>query len=190
MVDNFLQNYPHNHKSKFTNLHKIYDIPLESANEDNNKPNDPNDPDNENKDFFKKITVEVIKQSLEHFDLDHHEDGDHNGHTKLKHIERDEAWLKQRLIDEPWIDAASSYPDKETAERVIKEIMSNKAHEIADWANEVDVGKQKPFASSFNNNIGQGVKPGISTTIPMNKALVVIRKTKDGLKIITSYPVE
>jgi endonuclease YncB( thermonuclease family) len=27
MVDNFLQNYPHNHKSKFTNLHKIYDIP-------------------------------------------------------------------------------------------------------------------------------------------------------------------
>ncbi|MGF6972331.1 hypothetical protein QFZ94_000758 [Paraburkholderia sp. JPY465] len=31
------------------------------------------------------------------------------GHTLLKHVGKDEAWLRQRLIDEPWIPAATSF---------------------------------------------------------------------------------
>ncbi|WP_157874721.1 RNase A-like domain-containing protein [Paraburkholderia atlantica] len=56
------------------------------------------------------------------------------GHTLLKHVGKDEAWLRQRLKDEPWIPAATSFKDQRTAERAISEVMMADADRIRLWA--------------------------------------------------------
>ncbi|MBN3845784.1 hypothetical protein G3N58_02925 [Paraburkholderia sp. Ac-20342] len=55
------------------------------------------------------------------------------GHT-LKHVDKDEAWLKEQLRRGPYIPAASSFTDIRQAEWAIAEAMRANVTKIETWA--------------------------------------------------------
>jgi hypothetical protein len=56
------------------------------------------------------------------------------GHTILKHVEKDEAWLRTRLEREPMRKVVSSFRSLEQAERAISEALQSDAARIRAWA--------------------------------------------------------
>ncbi|AIL65997.1 hypothetical protein NOVO_08370 [Rickettsiales bacterium Ac37b] len=129
------------------------------------------------------------------FDIKNHEGQAHKGHTEYKHIGRDIDYLSGRFAEHKQktgkdLTGSTTYPDYETANKVVKGILEQNEKAFVDWIKNAAVGKSQEFIGSFTENIGEGLKPGETRLTPRNKAVVRILKTQDGPKIITSFPVE
>ncbi|MGF6932217.1 hypothetical protein OKW41_001356 [Paraburkholderia sp. UCT70] len=55
------------------------------------------------------------------------------GHTILKHVEKDEAWLRERLEREPQKRVASSFHSLQVAELAISDVMNSNTLKIQSW---------------------------------------------------------
>ncbi|SMG60815.1 RNase A-like domain-containing protein [Paraburkholderia susongensis] len=65
------------------------------------------------------------------------------GHTILKHVEKDETWLRNRLKHEPKRTTVSSFRSIESAEWAISEVMQHNASRIQAWTQ--STARSKPL---------------------------------------------
>ncbi|MDP2571613.1 RNase A-like domain-containing protein [Vibrio penaeicida] len=56
-----------------------------------------------------------------------------DGHTIRRHVGRTDEQLLQRLDTEPDILGSSTYPDLETAQRAVGDVLSRNSDNVQDW---------------------------------------------------------
>ena len=76
-------------------------------------------------------------------------DEQRGGHSLARHVGRADDQLRQRLRDQPNISAASTYPDRETAERVVESVLEESADRNSLWTGGGARGRISRFASSI-----------------------------------------
>jgi hypothetical protein len=139
----------------------------------------------------KGIEFEKIKEYFESFDLKKH-DEEFRGHTLEKHVAKSFDWLDGRLSGDRHMKFASAYTDVETANKVIKEIVTENEQKIKDWLEKNEEKKRLSLNKTFDKTIGSILTKGGKKTVDCNIGVVVLKRTDRHAKsffIITSYPV-
>lgn len=114
------------------------------------------------------------------------------GHTLARHVGRSDAQLRQRLRDQPNISAASTYPDRETAELVVGRILELQADRVRSWARRR--GSRPNLAVRVADlrgpPVGRVLERGDRTPRPARGAVVVLRwdLRAGSFYVLTSYP--
>ncbi|PCM44854.1 RNase A-like domain-containing protein [Marinobacter sp. ANT_B65] len=112
------------------------------------------------------------------------------GHTIRKHVGRTDQQLLQRFEAEPDILGSSTYPDIETAQRVIGDVLSRNQSNIQDWL----TNSPKPRLSlneTLEYEIGRVIPQGDTLSQSSNKSFVLLIKdplTPKGYRVHTSFP--
>jgi hypothetical protein len=112
------------------------------------------------------------------------------GHTLQRHVGRSDADLIERLRREPQISSASTYTDRDTAERVIAAALQSDNRALATWRRRR--GRRPNFVVRYRADhvIGRSVARGHSNAVPCDRAVIVLR-WDDGRQrdyVLTSYP--
>ena len=111
------------------------------------------------------------------------------GHTLARHVGRTDAQLRERLDNEPGISAASTYTDRQTAERVVAQALDDGARRIDAWTAR---GRARPNLTLNvhvpDAPIGRSLSRRGRAVEPCHDALVVLRARGDGFYVLTSYP--
>ena len=120
--------------------------------------------------------------------LTDHEDLAHGGHTKALHVGLSEKKLKERIANDPSKKIASTYTNEKVAESVISEVLSKSKNvsKIEKWLK--NTKPKLEVSGNLRREIGYGVNKN-GEVIKMNKATVILIKTKNGVKIETSHPI-
>jgi hypothetical protein len=117
------------------------------------------------------------------------QDDAEGGHTLRKHVGKSDSDLKQRLAREHSISAASTYTDRETAERVVGTTLNQQRDKIQRW---LELGGEHPnlvLDYAGDQPIGRTMRRGAATSTPCAKAVVVLRYAGGGqYYVLTSYP--
>ena len=115
------------------------------------------------------------------------------GHTLARHVGRTDAQLRDRLRREPGISAASTYGDRETAERVVGATLAWAGTRLRDWAGRE--GRRPNLALNYTGGaqgrpIGRSLRRGASGPQPCVDAVVVLRwdERRGDFYVLTSYP--
>ena len=112
------------------------------------------------------------------------------GHTLQRHVGKSDADLIERLRREPQISSASTYTDRETAERVIAAALRSDNRAFATWRERT--GRRPNFVLRYHADhvIGRSVARGHSNVVPCHRAVVVLRwdDRRDRYYVLTSYP--
>ena len=114
------------------------------------------------------------------------------GHTLARHIGRSDAELKERLRREPNISAASTYPDRATAERVVASALARSRARVDQWL--ARKGSRPNLVldyhgSSGDEPIGRSLPRRSPQPVPCSDAVVVLRwDGQRGFVVLTSYP--
>ena len=125
--------------------------------------------------------------------LDFHEGRSHDGHTLSKHVSKGD--LKQDVKymvgrnAEDNVPISSMYPSKEIAEKVTNEVLLHNEAPILKWFKNKHFGSGKGFEFDFKQTIGYGVRKDVNNLETLKKGYVYLKKTKDGIKIQSSYPI-
>ncbi len=117
--------------------------------------------------------------------------GKKKGHTIEKHVDKSEAYLKERLAIESNIKSASTFFNKEIGNRVQLSFLRRYKSEINTW---LKSSNTKPFVREFEMPIdvgrvkGRGKASSVQTT---NKVRVVVIKDESpkGWRFETSFPI-
>ncbi|MCC8403614.1 hypothetical protein LJ655_17235 [Paraburkholderia sp. MMS20-SJTN17] len=110
------------------------------------------------------------------------------GHTLLKHVERTEAQLSERLLKEPWRDRVSSFTNIAAAEWAISETMQANAIAIRSWA--ASPARDLALKKDVGRNVGYTLLKESGKLIDSSKVTVVLRHKKyNGMPyfILTAY---
>lgn len=114
------------------------------------------------------------------------------GHTLQRHVGKTDADLIARLRREPQISSASTYTDRATAERVVGDALRSGNRAFAAWRERS--GRKPNFVLRYHADrvIGRSVGRGQTTSVPCNRALVVLRwdERRARYYVLTSYPEE
>lgn len=116
----------------------------------------------------------------------------HGGHTLTRHVGRTDDQLRQRLRDQPNISAASTYPDRETAELVVARAIEASADRIRSWTGRQ--GSRPNLAVRVDDPrgppVGRVLERGARTPQPAHGAVVVLRwdERQRAFYVLTSYP--
>jgi len=113
------------------------------------------------------------------------------GHTLSKHVGRTDDELRQRLAREQNITAASTYTDRETAERVVGTVLEQNRDKIARWLSRP--GRHPNLVLDYDGDpahaIGRTLRRGENTPQPCSHAVVILRWRGDSeYYVLTSYP--
>ncbi|MCC8393558.1 hypothetical protein LJ656_13245 [Paraburkholderia sp. MMS20-SJTR3] len=112
------------------------------------------------------------------------------GHTLLKHVGKDEAWLRDRLRREPFRRVVSSFTTVEQAERAISETLRANAAFIETWARSPNRKNIEKVSKVVPGDIGYGVTRSTGKLTRMNKVFVALKyETYNGMPyyILTAY---
>jgi len=112
------------------------------------------------------------------------------GHTLQRHVGKSDADLIARLKREPQISSASTYTDRETAERIVGAALLTSNRAFAAWRDRT--GRRPNFVLRYHADhvIGRSMARGHSQAEPCDHAVVVLR-WEDGRQqyyVLTSYP--
>lgn len=123
------------------------------------------------------------------WDIDLERDEGRGGHTIAKHVGRTDAQLQARLRRES-IAAASTYPDLETAERVVQRTLDENARRVQVW---IDRRVPKPNLAIRHRArdglpTGRILGRGETRSKDAHGAVVVLRWRGRGWYVLTSYP--
>jgi hypothetical protein len=111
------------------------------------------------------------------------------GHTLSKHVGRSDAQLRERLRREPRIAAASTWTDRETAERVVARALSQSRVRIDRWVARSGRGPNLVLDYHARDPIGRSLRRGDRTVRPCFDAVVVLKADGEGRYfVLTSYP--
>jgi hypothetical protein len=112
------------------------------------------------------------------------------GHTLKRHVGRTDDQLRERLQHEKNISAASTYSDRETAERVVGTAIQNNRDKVQRW---MERGERRPNLvldyTEPSDAIGRVMNRGAMGSVPCDHAIMVLRA--DGATdyyVLTSYP--
>lgn len=112
------------------------------------------------------------------------------GHTIILHVAKSDAELRQRLVNEPWLSFASTFPDLKTAEQIVNHVIQTYQPAFAAWLS-AKKGR-KNFDHDMGNRIGHSIARGASSASPRTKACVIVDwvKTMTGQSfVLTAYPI-
>ena len=119
------------------------------------------------------------------------------GHSIEKHVAKSEGWLRQRLLDEPFTEVASSFRNYETANRIVGGAIKENAAKIEEWMANKSVKplKLKVFSDESIGIVlerGKGGSVGLKTALETNKSEIILVKdiTPNGWHVLTSYPIK
>jgi hypothetical protein len=120
-------------------------------------------------------------------------DEQRGGHTLTRHVGRTDVQLRQRLRDQPNISAASTYPDRETAERVVGVVLEQSADRVKAWAGRRGTRPNlalRTVVDSRGPPIGRILERGEPKPRPARGAVVVLRwdERHASYYVLTSYP--
>jgi len=114
------------------------------------------------------------------------------GHTLSRHIGRTDAQLAERLRREPGISAASTYTDRETAERAVGAAIANGGGMLAAW--EHRHGRRPNLVLHYvdraGESVGRSLARGQQHSVACDRAIVVLRwdERTEHYYVLTSYP--
>lgn len=113
------------------------------------------------------------------------------GHTLERHVGRSDEQLAERLRREPRISAASTYPDVETARRVVSAAIEQSRARIDAWERRSGVRPNLTLNyQSSGGPIGRSLSRDARVSTLANRALVVLRwhERQRRWYVLTSYP--
>jgi hypothetical protein len=114
------------------------------------------------------------------------------GHTLERHVGRTNAQLAQRLREQPDISAASTYPDKDTAELTVGAAIAKERARIAAWASRRGPRPNLAFRyhAAGGRPIGRSWQRGRIAPVSCFDATVVLRwdAGRNAFCVLTSYP--
>jgi hypothetical protein len=118
-------------------------------------------------------------------------DEEAGGHTLSKHVGRTDEQLRQRLERERRISAASTYTDRETAERVVGTVLQQQQPKIRRWLERE--GGHPNLVLDYDGDsaqpIGRTLRRADQQTAPCSHALVVLKWTGPAeYYVLTTYP--
>jgi hypothetical protein len=113
------------------------------------------------------------------------------GHTLARHVGRSDEQLRARLRREPNIAAASSYTDRDTAERVVASTITRFSRRVQSWR--ARTGPRPNLALDFTGEtgvpVGRSLRRGDTRVRECTDAVVVLRWHASGTYyVLTSYP--
>ena len=119
-------------------------------------------------------------------------DESRGGHTLARHVGRTDDQLRQRLRSQPNISAASTYPDRETAELVIGAILEAESSRIRSWARRTGSRPNLALRTKTPRGppVGRVLERGGKAPTEAHHAVVVLRwdAAADSYYVLTSYP--
>jgi hypothetical protein len=132
---------------------------------------------------------ETVPERASRYDLG--PDERRGGHTLARHVAKSDDDLRRRLEREA-ISAASTYSDRDTAERVVFETLRRSQGRIEAWT--ARRGGRPNLALRYRGSrdrpIGRMLARGARTSVPSTDAVVVLRwdMRRDDFYVLTSYP--
>jgi hypothetical protein len=124
-------------------------------------------------------------------DVDLERDERRGGHTIARHVGRSDAQLRARLSRES-IAAASTYPDLETAERVVAQTLAANERRVLRWIDQR--GPRANLAVRYRARdglpTGRMLRRGDEASAEVSGAVVVLRWRDEAWYVLTSYPEE
>ena len=116
-------------------------------------------------------------------------DEDQGGHTLSKHVGKSDQDLRQRLARERNISGASTYTDRETAEKVVGTVLNQQREKIQRWLERSGEHPNLVLDYDGEQPIGRTLRRGTSSAQPCSHAIVVLRYAGGGqYYVLTSYP--
>jgi hypothetical protein len=118
-------------------------------------------------------------------------DEERGGHTLDKHVGRSDEDLRERLNRERNISAASTWSDREVAEKTVGEALRSEQGKIRRW--EARGYPRTNLALHFDAGrvIGRSMRHGDSSSSPCSQAVVVLKADgPDSFYVLTTYPEE
>jgi len=113
------------------------------------------------------------------------------GHTLEKHVSITDEELIKRAIQED-VEAATSFTNKSTAVKAVKQNLRKNADDIVDWLANPQ-SSRKTFDVTHNYGIGKGVLSDNKTILSdLTKSRIVLVKDSTqelGFRIISAFPV-
>ncbi|MGR2741101.1 RNase A-like domain-containing protein [Billgrantia sp. Q4P2] len=113
-----------------------------------------------------------------------------DGHTIRRHVGKTDEQLLQRFETESDILGSSTYPDLETAQRAVGDVLSRNSDRIQDWLTN-SPGSRLPLNEILDYEIGRVIPQGSTVSQPSNKSFVLLVKDSlapNGCRIHTSFP--
>ncbi len=113
------------------------------------------------------------------------------GHTLERHVGKTDAELRDRLRREPQISTASTYTDREMAERTVGAAMAASHNTLMDWLRRT--GRRPNLVLRYDAHgqiLGRSLSRGRRVSAPCDRALVVLRwdERVERYYVLTSYP--
>jgi hypothetical protein len=112
------------------------------------------------------------------------------GHVLLKHVGKDEAWLRDRLRREPKRKVVSSFAGIEQAERAISETLHSDVVRIRTWTRISPRNSTLEVSKVVAGDVGYGIRRETGKLTRMNKVIVVLKnETYNGMPyyILSAY---
>ncbi|MBB5412829.1 hypothetical protein HDG34_006807 [Paraburkholderia sp. HC6.4b] len=97
------------------------------------------------------------------------------GHTILKHVEKDEAWLRERLKREPQKRVVSSFYNLQVAELAISDVMNSNALKIQSWIQSPKNRIPLTLVKKVCGDIGYGVTRKTNELTKMHEVTVILK---------------
>ncbi|CCN36817.1 putative Rhs family protein [Vibrio nigripulchritudo SO65] len=113
-----------------------------------------------------------------------------DGHTIRRHVGKTDEQLLQRFETEPDILGSSTYPDLETAQRAVGDVLSRNSDNVQDWLE----NSSKPrltLNETLDYEVGRVIPQGATASQPSNKSFVLLVKdplAPNGYRVHTSFP--
>ncbi|TWB42591.1 RNase A-like domain-containing protein [Nitrospirillum pindoramense] len=114
---------------------------------------------------------------------------DAGGHIAERHVRKEEAYLRQRLVNEPTIPGAGTFVTRSEAEKFISEAMKANAPKIQQWA--TTNSRVLRLKYDAGQSVGWVIPRVTGTMSRTSKMIVVLRRATTGNKvyfILTAYP--
>jgi hypothetical protein len=114
------------------------------------------------------------------------------GHTLARHVDKDDAWLADRLANDPRILAASSFNSLADARLAIRAALTEHRARINNWANTTARNKRRAWGYDGSFFAGRVFERGDADGVPDRSTdLKVVLKAdgKGGCTLLTAYPI-
>jgi hypothetical protein len=114
------------------------------------------------------------------------------GHTLTRHVGRTDAELAERLRREPQISAASTWSDRDTADRAVGAALASADGKLTSW--ERRTGRRPNLVLHYTDRsgatLGRSLARGQHTAVPCTHALVVLKwdERRNRFYVLTAYP--
>jgi hypothetical protein len=112
------------------------------------------------------------------------------GHTLARHVGLSDAELRERLAEERGISAASTFTDRETAERVVAAALTRESARIERWLSRGGGNLALDYRGARGEIVGRALARGERVPRPSGDARIVLRRHGGSFAVLTAYPLE